>query len=252
MIRPSNGFPLDAYLSPETRTYLQYLATRTSRPQSVTGQGSDNDVVKSSQALHKNDLDGVLHEPTIEMASKPSTLWMDTIRDDYQKVEVPLRYDSEFFHILNVELTGLHKLQTYEGSKLTAEICRVGQEISNLASPSQGCTKSDLYSWREVINLYTDSKIFFSTAEQDSFRRDSSTAQKQLQQFSTKLGELKATKFFRRQKSYAAMERFLFINLTLLRNLKFQELNSTAMSKILKSKLSKSPVNNGIDLRPRI
>lgn len=170
-----------------------------------------------------------------------STPLPDPIHAAYQKVEVPLRYDSEFFHTLSLELSGLHDLQTREKSELTKEICRLGQEIAKLAAPPEGFAKTDLNSWRKVFSLYTEFEIFFSTNERDKFRRDSSTAQKQLQKFSAKLSELKLASRFSRKESHNALERFLFINLRLLRNLKFQELNSTAMTKILKSK-SPSPV----------
>ena len=176
------------------------------------------------------------------MKLEPICSPLDPIKHVYRKVEIPLRYDSEFFHILNAELSGLHDLQVQQRSELTEEICRLGQVISRLAAPSQGSAKTDLYAWREILGLYTDSKIFFSTNEQDEFCRDSSTAQKQLQDFSAKLCKAKATKTFRKKESYKALELFLQVNLTLLRNLKFQELNSTAMTKILKSKPARSSI----------
>lgn len=182
----------------------------------------------------------VLGQPEVGIGPETSCSLLDPTENVYRKVEVPLRYDSEFFHILHVELSRLHDLQAQERSELTKEICGLGQDISRLAAPSEDVTKTDLYTWREIFSLYTDSKIFFSTNEQDEFCRDSSTAQKRLQDFSAKVCELKAAKIFRKQESHRALERFLQINLTLLWNLKFQDLNFIAMTKILKSKPSRS------------
>lgn len=234
-VNPHTGFPIDASLSPETATYLQSLASRTAgkrnqtleisgAKQSLTSNVLGAEVGGGASGISET-LNGVEHE----------TCLPESIPVDYQKVEVPLRYDSEFFHILSLELSELHALQGREKSELTKEICRLGQEIGKLAAPPEGFAKTDMYAWREILSLYSDSRIFFSTNERDKFRRDSSTAQKQLQYFSSKLRELKIAGSFHRKESRTALERFLYINLTLLRNLKFQELNSTAMTKILKS-----------------
>lgn len=235
-VNPTNGVPVNASLSPETRAYLRNLAIRTCDISDPTAQISDNHAGLIPVDLDADSTDNVPSHLKVGAAIKPSCSLLDPIEEVYRKVEVPLRYDSEFFHMLNLELSGLHDLQTQERSELTKEICRLGQDISKLAAPSQDSAKSDLYAWREILGLYTDSKVFFSTNEQDDFCRDSSTAQKQLQEFSNKLCNLKAAKSFRRKQSHTALDLFLQINLTLLRNMKFQELNSTAMAKILKSK----------------
>lgn len=238
LVNPRNGVPVDASLSRETRDYLQSLAIGTRDTSGVAAQILDDRSDPITVDVDAEATSKVLGEPKVGIGLETSCSPLDPIDDVFRKVEVPLRYDSEFFHILNVELSGLHDLQAQERSELTEEICRLGQDISKLAAPSQGSAKTDMYAWREIFSLYTESKIFFSTNEQEEFCRDSSTAQKQLKDFSAKLCKLKATKTFRRKESYRALERFLQINITMLQNLKFQELNSTAMTKILKSKPS--------------
>ena len=242
LVNPRNGVPVDASLSPETRAYLQSLAIRTSDASNATPQNLTDHLDIIPVDIGAETTSKVLGQPKAGMKLEPICSPLDPIKHVYRKVEIPLRYDSEFFHILNAELSGLHDLQVQQRSELTEEICRLGQVISRLAAPSQGSAKTDLYAWREILGLYTDSKIFFSTNEQDEFCRDSSTAQKQLQDFSAKLCKAKATKTFRKKESYKALELFLQVNLTLLRNLKFQELNSTAMTKILKSKPARSSI----------
>lgn len=234
LVNPRNGVPVDACLSPETRAYLQSLATKTCDTAGATAQILDDHPDLIPIDVNAETTSKVLGQTKVGIGFEPSCSPLDPIEDVYRRVEVPLRYDSEFFHMLNVELSGLHDLQAQQRAELTKEICGLGQSISKIAAPSQDSAKSDLYAWREIFSLYTDSKIFFSTNEQDEFCRDSSTAQKQLQEFSAKLCKLKATKTFRRKESYKALKLFLQINLTMLRNLKFQELNATAMTKILK------------------
>lgn len=239
-VNPHTGIPVDASLSPETATYLQSLASRTAvkrnqilgisdANQTLTSNGVGAEVGGKASCMSEP-LNGVEYDTSLP----------EPIMVDYQKVEVPLRHDSEFFHILGLELSELHALQAREKSVLTKEICRLGQDIGKLAAPPERFAKTDMYAWREVLSLYTDSRIFFSTNERDNFRRDSSTAQKQMQFFSSKVQELKIAGSFYRKESHAVLERFLYINLTLLRNLKFQELNSRAMTKILKSESLRS------------
>lgn len=242
--------PVDACLSPETRAYLQSLATKTCDTAGATAQILDDHPDLIPIDVNAETTSKVLGQTKVGIGFEPSCSPLDPIEDVYRRVEVPLRYDSEFFHMLNVELSGLHDLQAQQRAELTKEICGLGQSISKIAAPSQDSAKSDLYAWREIFSLYTDSKIFFSTNEQDEFCRDSSTAQKQLQEFSAKLCKLKATKTFRRKESYKALKLFLQINLTMLRNLKFQELNATAMTKILKSKPSGYSMKTKFNLVP--
>lgn len=219
---------------------MQGLASRTAgkRNETLEISGANRSLTSNFLGTEVGDTGSDISEPPLngplnklESGNCPP----ESVPVDYQKVEVPLRYDSEFFQILGLELSELHALQAREKSELTKEICKLGSDIGKLAAPPEGLAKTDMYAWREVLSLYTDSKIFFSTNERDDFRRDSSTAQKQLQYFSSKVRELKIARSFYRKGSQAVLERFLYINLALLRNLKFQELNSTAMTKILKS-----------------
>jgi E3 ubiquitin-protein ligase BAH len=82
-----------------------------------------------------------------------------------------------------------------------------------------------MYRWRELFDLYLQAGVFFSTHELDRGRRDSTAAAQQR--------GLK--NLFKLPASHQALDRFIRINITLLRNLKFQEINQKAISKILKS-----------------
>ena len=235
-VNTNGGIPMDACLGLQTSIHLQNLIG--SIPNDFHGEKLLEEFNHSSAqrgnfaGCRSNMLSqrGSVNEP------KEAETFNDVSQQDYLKVVVPLRHDYEFFHLLNIELSGLRDLQSHERSELTTEICALGREISTSAAPPNGSCKIDFYVWREILSLYIDCAVFFSANEQDEFYRGTATAQRQLQKFSDKLSEIKAAKKIRRKESYLAMDRFLYINLKLLRNLKFQELNLTAMTKILKSK----------------
>lgn len=153
---------------------------------------------------------------------------------DVQRIEVPLTFDAEFFGLLKNEVLVLDGLQAEEQKALTDEIQALGAEVSKLAVPVKS-GKTDLDRWREVFNLYLQAGVFFSTNELDHGSRTSSIALKQLQWFQEQVTRLDIPKTFKLAKSREALHRFTRINMTLLRNLKFQEINQLAITKILKS-----------------
>ena len=226
-----DGNPIDASLSPEARAYLQSLANKQGAIK-FTGPGISN-----GKETHSNRT-GITNSET-NLVSEGAAEWfgpksLEEYPEASRRVEVPLRSDSEFFRLLNLELSELKALQLREQTQLVTKISCLGEDISKVAKPSQVLKRTDLYAWREIFSVYTDSKIFFSTNERDRFHRNSATAQKQLQAFSSKVHEIGVLKTLKKE-SRVALDRFLHINLTLLRNIKFQELNDTAMTKILKS-----------------
>lgn len=138
--------------------------------------------------------------------------------------------------MLQQELSSLGALQANERVQLTTEINTLAHEIAKVADPLKSHKASDLYAWRDIFEMYIESGIFFSTNERNGGTRNSTVAQTQLQGFMDILDRQASTKRLKRNESRIALEQFLRINLDLLRNLKFQEINQTAMAKILKSK----------------
>jgi hypothetical protein len=92
-----------------------------------------------------------------------------------------------------------------------------------------------MYRWRELFDLYLQAGVFFSTHELDRGKRDSTAAARQLQWFQSEVTRRGLKDLFKLPASHQALDRFIRINITLLRNLKFQEINQKAISKILKS-----------------
>lgn len=93
-----------------------------------------------------------------------------------------------------------------------------------------------MYRWRELFDIYIQAGVFFSTHEFDHGSRDSVAATKQLQWFQAEVMKRGIVDLFKLQSSREALERFVNINIVLLRNLKFQEINKKAIGKILKSR----------------
>ncbi|KAK3391553.1 SPX domain-containing protein [Sordaria brevicollis] len=152
-------------------------------------------------------------------------------------VDIPLDSDAKFFNILQTDVVELDSLQTQERQSMNDGIHLLGDEIARLARPRKGViqfAKSDLYRWREIFELYLAAQIFFSTAETATGPRDSEKARKQLVWFQDEVSKRQLLQKFKLKASAEAYTRFLELNATLLKNYKFQELNRTAVTKIIK------------------
>lgn len=174
--------------------------------------------------------------PLETLTSSPKTL---AEAQDAGWVDIPLNSDAQFFNILQTDVVELDSLQTQERQSMNDGIQLLGNEIARLARPRKGViqfAKSDLYRWREIFELYLAAQIFFSTAETATGPRDSEKARKQLVWFQDEVSKRQLLQRFKLKASAEAYTRFLELNATLLKNFKFQELNRTAVTKIIKSK----------------
>ncbi|ESA41946.1 hypothetical protein GE21DRAFT_10245 [Neurospora crassa] len=152
-------------------------------------------------------------------------------------VDIPLDSDAKFFNILQTDVVELDSLQTQERQSMNDGIQLLGDEIARLARPRKGVihiAKSDLYRWREIFELYLAAQVFFSTAETATGPRDSEKARKQLVWFQDEVNKRQLLQKFKLKASAEAYTHFLELNATLLKNFKFQELNRTAVTKIIK------------------
>ncbi|KAF4997049.1 hypothetical protein FDECE_12202 [Fusarium decemcellulare] len=283
-----DGVPVDASLAPNSRDFLNKIATNLPKgqwpphPESIA-KSSDSESVTS---LPKSDM-------RIETAAAPSAQTVDALADEaneklaialaeqasvkmtkntvtdpvpkdvtehpaeasndvkapasaataptsdadegtYEIIEVPLVFDAEFFDMLQSDVTNLDALQATEEKNMTSEIIALGKEVEQVAKPKR-FSKTDLARWRQIFELYLDAEVFFATHEQDHGARSSQVALKQLQWFQDQVEKQKLAKGFKLAESQAAFTRFINLNAALLKNLQFQELNKTAVSKILKS-----------------
>lgn len=223
---------VDASLSPETRGYLEALAARQGLLCS-DGRGVPVDEPELGNLSPEN-VDASLVKIQ-DAASNSQNPHIEQAVSSIRRIEVPLTFDAEFFDLLRGDLTSLDSLQAREQKLLAEEIRALGKVVTLIASPDPKPKKTDLYAWRELFDIYLQAGIFFSTNEADRGSRDCVTALQQLQWFQAEVVKRGLTKKFKLTASKEALDRFTRINLTLLNNLKFQEINKLAISKILKS-----------------
>lgn len=208
---------MDASLSPGTRAFLETftsnhdlpvdLRTETASDQDPTGPSGGGSATGNPQRSEG---------------------------DGYSHFEVPLIYDGEFFNILLDNVIKLDTLQATQERCMSSEIVALGHDIARLSKPTH-IAKNDLEKWRAIFGLYLDAGVFFSTRDEDHGYRNNGRAAKQLTWFRSEMERLDLARSFRLPESRVALERFLGLNVDLLRNLHFQEINRLAVTKILKS-----------------
>ncbi|OCT47689.1 putative RING finger protein [Cladophialophora carrionii] len=214
VIDPRDGSPMDAWLSPETRQILRRLA-RSSR-------------AHIDHTLQRDDSPDEQRRFTGESPSEND-------KHQLELVEVPLTADSEFFQTLRHELACLDDLQKAEYARLQDETNRLGSELRALRASKSKRSKKEVEIWRKIFELYSDAEVFLSSHEADAGARDAAHAQKQLQAFTQSLStQQKQAPFRLGDNANTALSRFLQINVNLLRLIKFQEINRTAINKIMK------------------
>lgn len=150
-----------------------------------------------------------------------------------ERIEVPLVSDGMFFEVLQSDVGELDALQAREEKAMREEIVSLGLEVAHLSKPSRIC-KNDLARWRTIFELYLEAQVFFSTYERDHGARDSRRAARQLQWFQNEVTKRNLQGHFKMNESRVALARFMQLNAVLLKNVRFQEINNTAVYKILK------------------
>lgn len=170
-------------------------------------------------------------------SAEPGILKAEDNLEEQKWVKIPLDSDARFFNVLQTDVGGLDTLQSEERKAMNESITTLGSEISMVARPQKGLIrihKSDLYRWREIFELYLAAEVFFSTTEAKGGVRSSEKARKQLVWFQDEVEKRDLLGKFKLEASINAYHRFLALNATLLQNVKFQELNQTAVVKIIK------------------
>ncbi|QDS71324.1 hypothetical protein FKW77_002036 [Venturia effusa] len=215
LVDEQTGEPFDARLAPETKSYIHELALNAKLTDVRLGDAPEVTSDRISESW--------LPENRANRLSRTHRL-----------VEVPLTTDLEFFDRLQNELSSIAKLQNTERDKLHGDITKVGRDLAKATDPQDKKGKQDLTRWRKVFELYVDSRVFFATNERDHGPQNFASAQKRYSMFVEKAHKLGLLSKFKKTESAAALQSFLAINSRLLRNIRFVEINQTAMTKILK------------------
>ncbi|KFH42916.1 putative RING finger proteinc-like protein [Hapsidospora chrysogenum ATCC 11550] len=227
LVRPAltvhvkDGVVVDASLTPATRRFFENLAIElaANRRRSLGDTPGGRD---------ENGAD-----PAPIQLTGPDAIQLPFDKDGYETIEVPLEFDNQFFEMLQSDVNNIDALQADEQKNMAKEISALRDEISLVSKPSR-FSKTDLALWRHIFELYLDAEVFFATGEQNHGERTSQAALTQLQWFQSEVEKRRLARDFRLRESHSALDRFLKLNASLLKNLQFQELNRLAVLKILK------------------
>lgn len=148
-----------------------------------------------------------------------------------QTIEIPLTSDGEFFQVLQRELRHLREIQEKEVKRLDEDVVALGDKMGSLTASLR--SKAETQAWREILQIYVDAQVFFSSREKDAGTRDPQIALRQLREF---IFIIHSQKLFTRLKGRArpVLDQFVNLNLSLLQLMRFRDLNRIASEKIMK------------------
>jgi E3 ubiquitin-protein ligase BAH len=220
-----------AQLDTETKDKLQMLAAATGISELSVFEDGD----------HECDAHGDAPEASTDpQTTMTSAITNDSSRSGHRTIAVPLTSDVEFFTKLTTELSGLETLQEKENRRMNTEIHDLARQITHVTDPDRKANKKLLTVWRQIFQLYVEEDIFFGQTERDHSARNAQEATARFQHFTEKVDKAGLVGSIKKKESQAALNMFFHINRELLQALRFGEINTTAMTKILKSESSPS------------
>ncbi|KAH6909921.1 RING-14 protein [Coprinopsis sp. MPI-PUGE-AT-0042] len=175
------------------------------------------------------------------------------------EVIIPLVSDTKFFNNLSTALESMSSHLSIVHHDFLKSLGDLSRTISQTALPSSASpsfsphsaltshagsiqvtnsqpSKSDLYSWREIFQLYVESEVFEHIGEYHRKERSLEESEERLKLFveqATKRG-LADRRNFKLKQSRVALQQFIEMNLFILNIKKFSEASSEATRKILK------------------
>jgi E3 ubiquitin-protein ligase BAH len=228
LVDSKTGTPLDATLAPETRANLEKLARS---EMLITSRHAE-----LGHAIH--------HVNSLQPAREG-----DSTSDDSDKEEpaatkwitIPLVSAKNFFDTLEPKLDELEALNEAEEKKLEMDILDLGDMVEDVTEPvregfeaKRKISYRDLYFWREMFRLYLEKPIFYSETERNRGALSFDEAKRNLQAYDEQLRSTGLLAKMRTPLAKRAAQRFLDLNVDILRIMHFQEMNARAMRKILK------------------
>ncbi|KAF6005672.1 hypothetical protein HII13_005506 [Brettanomyces bruxellensis] len=150
----------------------------------------------------------------------------------YYEITVSLHQDAKFFQMLYEEIEALNNFTDERESEIITCVEKIGSIVAKTSSPE--AKKSDLYVWRKIFQIYTESQIFFSTIERSAGVLSNTTSKIRYGKFLEEIEKQKLVRRFKRKESLEAFMEFKDLNESMLKVSNFQALNIMAISKILK------------------
>ncbi|EAU86763.2 RING-14 protein [Coprinopsis cinerea okayama7 len=162
------------------------------------------------------------------------------------EVVIPLVSDTKFFTNLSTAIDSMSAHLSQAQDEFRESLHELSKTISQTALPASASrsvqvtssqpSKSDLYSWREIFQLYVEAEVFEHIGEVKGGERSLEECERRLQLFvdqATQRG-IADRRNFKMRKSREALDQFIELNLFILNIKKFQEASSEATRKILK------------------
>jgi len=228
LVDSKTGTPLDATLAPETRANLEKLA----RSEMLISSRH----AELGHAIHQvNSLEppreGDSASDESDKEGPAETKW----------IQIPLVSAKNFFDTLEPKLDELEALNDAEEKKLEMDILDLGDMVEDVTEPvregfeaKRKISYRDLYFWREMFRLYLEKPIFYSETERNRGALSFDEAKRNLQAYDEQLRSTGLLAKMRTPLAKKAAQRFLDLNVDILRIMHFQEMNARAMRKILK------------------
>lgn len=230
LVDAETGTPLDATLAPETKETLKRLAK--------------HEMVLQGRHAH---LGHDVHHPSYmddreqEELTKERQNSLVELPHDAKWIQIPLFSAGDFFDMLAPKLEELEMLREAETEKLEEEILDLGDAVEDVIEPVRegfeairSVSYRDLYFWRELFRLYMEKPIFYSETEQNRGALTFKEAKSRLQAYDQQIRDIGLLSKMKTPQAKKAAQQFLDVNLNILKIMQFQEMNSRAMSKILK------------------
>ncbi|GAW03864.1 ring-14 protein [Lentinula edodes] len=199
------------------------------------------------------------------------------IQGTSREVVIPLVKDSAFFELLSTALHNLSDRMSTLYTDFADTLETVSRKVGDSARPISSrnnsfhphsvlsnpgtisfpsrTNKSDLYSWREIFQLYVETEVFESSNEANAGALSIEESERRLKLFAERvtsrgLGDKRKLKL---KQSHEALESFLQMNMFILNVKKLEQANAEATRKILKkhAKRTALPIPPGQDYYAR-
>jgi E3 ubiquitin-protein ligase BAH len=214
-----NGNIVDASLTPTTRQFFEKISSGSAVGHSNDGNESalagisrfkatdkttDKTTDNTTDSTADNTADkGTDNSTDTTTNAAPPTEANGQVEDTYERIELPLVFDSVFFDMLLSDVSNLDALQDTEQDHLQEEVKELGKQVSQVSRPTR-FSKSDMDRWRRIFELYLDAEIFFATHEREHGARSSQKALKQLQWFQGEVNKQQLVSSFKLPESRTA------------------------------------------------
>jgi len=147
-----------------------------------------------------------------------------------------LTMDAMFYQRLENAIQLLAEHQKCTEEEFSHTINELARDLSHVTHPPSRSSTSDLYPWRQILQLWMETGIFESNIEKDRGERDVEDAAHRLVLFANEVSKrwLNDHRALKNKESRAVLEHFLHVNMLLLELKKFYRANEEAVRKILK------------------